>query len=68
MNDIKKNKYYMHLWDAKTFHVVVSVLRRGSLKIYFFLWFPHNEELIFLFQALDKIKEIAVEIKKDDQE
>ena len=67
MNDIKKNKYYMHLWDAKTFHVVVSVLRRGSLKIYFLLWFPHNE-LIFLFQALDKIKEIAVEIKKDDQE
>ena len=68
MNDIKKNKYYMHLWDAKTFHVVVSVLRRGSLKIYFLFWFPHNEELIFLFQALDKIKEIAVEIKKDDQE
>ena len=68
MNDIKKNKYYMHLWDAKTFHVVVSVLRRGSLKIYFLLWFPHNEELVFLLQALGKIKEIAVEIKKDDQE
>ena len=67
MNDVKESKYYMHLWHAKTFRVV-SVLRRGSLKIYFLLWFPHNEELIFLFQALDKIKEIAVEIKKDDQE
>ena len=63
----KESKYYIQLWHAKTFNVIVSLLRRNSSEILFLLWFPYNIEL-FLFQALDKIKEIAVEIKKDDQE